>query len=262
MTRINLLSWNVNSLRARYKDNHLDWLFKENPEIICFQETKGSEDQLRREIKDIGDYHAYYFSAVESRYAGAGIFTQEEPVSVQSSLGDGKFASEGRIVKAEFDEFTLINIYFPSGADNDKMVQEEKMKRKYAFYSHFLEHMEHLSDFSENVVICGDFNIAHNQIDLTNPKRASRSPGFLQQERALIDRLIAHGYLDTFRIFNQEGGNYTWWPYGYNAREKNVGMRLDHIFVSESLKDNVKDAYIRHAIMGSDHCPIGVEIKL
>jgi exodeoxyribonuclease III len=144
-----------------------------------------------------------------------------EPNSVKNSFSNGKYP--GRILKAEYADFTLFNIYFPSGANSDKEVQEKKMKDKLRFYSQFLDDMERLSNSGENVVVCGDFNIAHNPIDLANPKRASKSPGFLPDERAQIDRLIEHGFNDSFRMFNEDPEQYTWWSYGHNSREKILG---------------------------------------
>lgn len=256
--KLTILSWNVNGLRKRHTDNHLNQLTETNPEIICMQETKGSEKQLRSTVNCFDDYHSYYSTYHDARYAGVAIYSKIEPLNIDYKFGKNKYL--GRILKAEYTDFTLFNIYFPSGADSDKVVQEQKLKNKFTFYSHFLEHMEGLSNAGEKVVVCGDFNIAHNQLDLANPKYASKNPGFLQVERALIDRLIGHGFLDTFRMFNSEGDQYTWWSYGHNAREKNIGMRLDHFFITESLKDKVKDVFICSDVVGSDHCPIGIEL--
>ncbi|BDZ68779.1 exodeoxyribonuclease III [Methanobacterium ferruginis] len=253
---IDILSWNVNGLRARYNKGHLDWILDEKPDIFCFQETKATEDQISETLNGFEDYHTYFSSsAVKSGFSGVAIYSKTEPLKVIDNLGYGKYKEEGRILKAEYHEFTLFNIYFPS-EDGKKLMD------KLNFYNHFLEKMESLSDFHENVIICGDFNIAHNQIDLYNPKQASKNPGYLQLERGLLDRLIAQGYFDSFRMFNQEPGNYTWWPNGYDSRVKNNGMRLDHFFLTENMKDKVKSAYTRPKIMGSDHCPIGVEIEL
>lgn len=253
---IEISSWNVNSLRARFNNGHLDWLLDEKPDIFCIQETKATGDQLRKTLKGFDDYHSYFSSStVTPGYSGVAIYSKMEPVYVIDSFGNGKYKEEGRILKAEYTDFTLFNIYFPS-AGGDKLME------KLNFYNHFLEKMESLGNSGEDVIICGDFNIAHNQIDLSNPKQASRNPGFLQIERGFLDRLIAHGYLDSFRMFYKKEGYYTWWPNGYDSRVKNNGMRLDHFFLSNSLKDKVKSAYIRPEIMGSDHCPIGVEIEL
>lgn len=256
-----IISWNTNGIRARYNNGDLKWLIKERPDIFCIQETKATEDQLREINAVFDEYHAYFSSStLTPGFSGVAIYTKTEPVKVSDNFGRGKFKEEGRILQAEFDEFKLFNIYFPSGNGKSKEEKDEKIKHKIDFYSHILDKMEASYDSDEDVIICGDFNIAHNKIDLVNPKSASRNPGFLQQERALLDRLIAQGYFDSFRMFNQEGGNYTWWSNGYNSREKNLGMRLDHFFLSDSLKGNLNSSYIRSEITGSDHCPISINL--
>jgi len=227
----------------------------EKPDILCVQETKATEDQLKDTLKGFDDYHGYFASPTKKRgLSGVAIYSKPEPVKVIDNLGYGKYKEEGRILKAEYPDFTLMNIYFPSAGD--------KLHEKMKFYNHFLDKTEKLMESGENVIICGDFNIAHTKKDLANPKEASRNPGFLQQERGLLDRLIAQGYYDTFRMFNQEGGNYTWWSNRYDSRAKNIGMRLDHFFISENLKDRLISSFIRPEIMGSDHCPIGIKIDI
>lgn len=227
----------------------------EDPDIICIQETKATGDKLNDTLKGFDDYHGYFASSTKTPgFSGVAIYSKTEPVKVIDNLGYGKYKEEGRILKAEYPDFTLMNIYFPSAGD--------KLNEKMQFFNHFLDKTEKLMESDENVIICGDFNIAHTTNDLANPKDASRNPGFLQQERGLLDRLIAQGYYDTFRMFNQESGNYTWWPNGYDSRAKNIGMRLDHFFISENLKDRLKSSLIRSEIMGSDHCPISIEIDI
>lgn len=251
-----MLSWNVNSLRARYNNGHLDWILDEKPDIFCFQETKATEEQINETLNGFDDYHTYFSSStVKSGYSGVAVYSKTEPVKVIDNLGYGKYKEEGRILKAEYNDFILFNIYFPS-ASGDKLMHKIK------FYNHFLDKMESLIDSGENVIICGDFNVAHKKIDLSDPKKASKNPGFLQLERGFLDRLIAMGYLDSFRMFNQEGENYTWWPNGYNSREKNNGMRLDYFFISNSLKSQIKTSKTMSEIPGSDHCPIKIEITL
>ncbi|MCC7550821.1 MAG: exodeoxyribonuclease III [Methanobacterium sp.] len=255
---IEILSWNTNSLRKRFNDGYLQWFLDEKPDIFCVQETKATEDQLKETLKGFDDYYTYFASSTKTPgYSGVAIFTRIQPVKVEDSFKDGNYKDEGRILKAEFDEFTLLNIYFPSGAG-----LAEKLEHKFEFYEHFLDETKLMQTQGNNVIICGDFNIAHHPIDLVNPDQAAKKPGFLPKEQAFLDRLIENGYMDTFRMFNQEGGNYTWWAYGYNSREKNLGMRLDHFFATENLKNKIKSAYIRPEITGSDHCPIGVKIQL
>lgn len=252
----NILSWNVNGLRARYNNGHINWLLEEKPDIFCIQETKANANQLQETVKKFDDYHAFFSSStITSGYSGVAIYSKMEPVKVSDSFGDGKFKEEGRILKADFDDFTLFNIYFPSGTSST-----EKLEHKFDFYKVFLENINKLQN--DQVLVCGDFNIAHKPVDLSYPKRNSTKPGFLPQERAFLDKIVEYGFFDTFRLFNQEGNNYTWWSYGHNLRERNIGMRLDHFFATENLKDNIKAAYTRPEINGSDHCPIGVEVHL
>jgi len=186
-------------------------------------------------------------------YAGVAIYTKNKPESVEKSFSNSSYDDEGRILKAVFEDFILYNIYFPSGAGSD-----EGLQHKFKFYEDFLEEMKELKD--ENIIICGDFNIAHNEIDLVNPMRAAKNAGFLPEERAFLDKLMDFGYSDTFRMINGDPENFTWWAYGHNCREKNIGMRLDHFFVSKILRDNIGSACILSEIIGSDHCPIGVEV--
>ncbi|NYB53050.1 MAG: exodeoxyribonuclease III [Methanobacteriaceae archaeon] len=261
--KIEILSWNVNGLRARYNNGHLDWLQDENPDIFCLQEIKATKDQVKETLNGFDDYHSFYSSStITPGFSGVAIYSKIKPNKVIRSFGDGKYQEEGRILKAEYDDFILLNIYFPTGANSDKNIQEKNLHHKLMFYESFLNLTESLSSSGERVLVCGDFNIAHKPLDLANPKNASKKPGFLQIERAIIDRLISQGYTDTFREFNQEPHHYTWWSNMYNLREKNIGMRLDHFFATLNLKDHIKDAYIRPDIMGSDHCPIGIDIQI
>lgn len=258
MDELKILSWNTNGLRSTFSKGNLDWFFQDKPDILCIQEVKAAEDKLPKALKEVKGYHSYFNSSKISKgYAGVAIYTKNKPKSVARSFSNYNYEDEGRILKADYDDFTLFNIYFPSGAGS-----KEKLERKFNFYEYFLDEMKNLSAAGKNVLICGDFNIAHNEIDLVNPARAAKNPGFLKEERAFLDKLINSGYTDTFRMFNGSPENYTWWPYGRNCREKNVGMRLDHFFVSESLKESVKSAYILSDIEGSDHCPIGVDMAL
>jgi len=255
---MDIISWNTNSLRKRFNDGHLNWFLDEKPDILCVQETKANEEQLNETLKGFDDYNSFYSSSTATPgYSGVAIFSKIKPVNVEDSFIDGNFKDEGRILKAVFDEFTLLNIYFPSGAGSS-----EKLKHKFEFYEYFLEETKIMQKKGHKVLVCGDFNIAHNPIDLVNPDQASKKPGFLPEERDFLNRLIENGYMDTFRMFNKEGGNYTWWAYGYNSRENNHGMRLDHFFATENLRDNIKLAYTRPEIMGSDHCPIGIKIDI
>jgi exodeoxyribonuclease-3 len=258
MDELKILSWNVNGLRTRFKGGYLKQVFELNPDILCFQEVKSTEDQIPKKLKEIEGYYSYFCpSKILKGYAGVAIYSKNKPKTIAKSFSNSDYENEGRILKADYGDFILFNIYFPSGAGS-----KEKLERKFNFYKYFLDEMKNLSEAGKNVLICGDFNIAHNEIDLVNPERAAKNPGFLKEERAFLDKLINSGYADTFRMFNGDPENYTWWPYGRNCREKNIGMRLDHFFVSGSLKEDVKYAYILSDIKGSDHCPIGVDMLL
>lgn len=255
MNKIRILSWNVNGLRAVLKKGFLEWFTKEQPDILCLQETKAQEDQLPDEIKNVDGYHSYFSSAVKKGYSGVAIYTKEKPKNVKKGFGIEKFDSEGRILIAEYKNFVLFNIYYPNGK-----AREERLKYKMDFYDAFLDYVNKLKKKGKNIIICGDVNTAHKEIDLARPKENEKISGFLPEERAWMDKFIAHGYLDTFRMFNQEPNNYTWWDQLTRARERNVGWRIDYFFINEKMKNKIKDAFIMPEVMGSDHCPIGIEI--
>jgi exodeoxyribonuclease-3 len=255
MSVIRILSWNVNGIRAAYKKGFLDWFLKESPDILCIQETKAQEYQIPNEIKNVIGYHTYFSSADKKGYSGVGLFTKEKPNLIERGFGIEKFDNEGRILIADYKKFLLFNIYFPNGK-----ISEERLKYKMDFYDAFLNYVDELKKKEKKLVICGDVNTAHTEIDLARPKDNEKASGFLPQERAWIDKFISHGYIDTFRMFNKEGGHYTWWDVKTRARDRNVGWRLDYFYVSDNLKSKVKSAFIMPEVMGSDHCPIGIEI--
>ncbi|MGA7839132.1 MAG: exodeoxyribonuclease III [Ignavibacteriaceae bacterium] len=255
MKKIRILSWNVNGLRAVHKKGFLDWFKKEQPDILCLQETKAQEEQLPDEVRNVEGYHSYFSSAVKKGYSGVAIYSKEKPKSVKKGFGIEKFDSEGRILVAEYSNFTLINIYYPNGK-----AREERLRYKMDFYDAFLKFANKLKKKGKNLIICGDVNTAHKEIDLARPKPNEKVSGFLPEERAWMDKFFANGYLDTFRMFNEEPENYTWWDVISRARDRNVGWRIDYFFISESLKNKIKDAFIMSDVMGSDHCPIGIEI--
>ncbi len=255
MKKRRILSWNVNGLRAVHKKGFLDWFKEEQPDILCLQETKAQEEQLPDEVRNVEGYHSYFSSAVKKGYSGVAIYTKEKPKSVKKGFGIERFDSEGRILVAEYSDFTLINIYYPNGK-----ARKERLIYKMDFYDAFLEFANKLKKKGKNLIICGDVNTAHKEIDLARPKPNEKVSGFLPEERAWMDKFFANGYLDTFRMFNQEPENYTWWDMISRARDRNVGWRIDYFFISESLKKKIKNAFILADVMGSDHCPIGIEI--
>ena len=250
-----ILSWNVNGIRAAYKKGLLDWFKKEDPDILCIQETKAHPEQLTDDLRNVDGYESYFSSAERKGYSGVAIYTKQKPKKVEHGFGVKKFDSEGRILVAEYPKFVLMSIYYPNGK-----ASAERLKYKMEFYDAFLKFANKLKKQGKNIIVCGDVNTAHKEIDIARPKENEKVSGFLPEERAWIDKFLSNGYLDTFRMFNKEPDNYTWWDMITRARERNVGWRIDYFYISESLKKKIKDAFILSDVMGSDHCPIGIEI--
>jgi exodeoxyribonuclease III len=255
MKKIRILSWNVNGIRAVHKKGFLDLFKKEKPDILCVQETKAQQEQLPDELINVEGYHSYFSSAVRKGYSGVAIYTKAEPVSIKKGFGIEKFDSEGRVLIADYPEFILFNIYYPNGK-----ARQERLQYKMEFYDAFLKYVDKLKKKGKNIIICGDVNTAHKEIDIARPKENEKVSGFLPEEREWIDKFLSHGYLDTFRMFNQDPDNYTWWDQLTRARDRNVGWRIDYFYISENLKKKIKNAFIMPDVMGSDHCPIGIEI--
>ena len=255
--KIKILSWNVNGLRAAHKKGFIEWVLAENPDILCVQETKAAEEQLPRALKSISGYHSYFCVAEKKGYSGVAIYTKTKPQTIEYGFGIPKFDSEGRILIADYGDFVLLNIYFPNGKMSD-----ERLAYKLKFYNALLEYANKLKKEGKNLVICGDLNTAHKEIDIARPKANEKNSGFLPVERAWIDKFISQGYVDTFRMFNKDPDQYTWWSYRGSARSRNVGWRLDYFFVNEEFKDKIDDSYILKDVMGSDHCPVGLNIEL
>lgn len=253
--KMKIISWNVNGLRALYRKGFLDWFVDEQPTILCVQETKASYGQLPPELQNISGYHVYYTSAEKKGYSGVGVFSRPEPAAIEHGFGITKFDIEGRLLVADYREFMLFNVYFPNGK-----LSEARLKYKMAFYEAFLAHIMSLQRSGKRLVICGDVNTAHREIDLARPKANSTISGFLPEERAWIDRLIGAGFIDTFRVFNKHAEQYTWWDLKTRARERNVGWRIDYFFITENLRDCLDTAFIMSDVMGSDHCPIGIAL--
>ena len=254
---IKIYSWNVNGIRAIHKKGFLEWLDEDRPEILCIQETKANLDQLPKKLANVDGYKSYFNSAERKGYSGVGLYSSIKPTKIENGFGIKKFDMEGRVQIADYDDFVLFNIYFPNGK-----MSNDRLKYKLDFYDVFLEHANNLRDEGRNIVICGDVNTAHKEIDLAHPKENSKISGFLPVERAWIDKFLENGYVDTFRMFNNEPEQYTWWSYRTKARDRNVGWRLDYFFVNEEFKNNIKASYILSDVLGSDHCPIGIEIVI
>ena len=249
-----LLSWNVNGLRAVLKKGFLEWLDKENPDILCIQETRAHPDQLGKEVLEHDNYHSYWASSsVKKGYSGVATFSKQEPVKVEIGFGIEKFDQEGRVLMTEFKEFILFNVYFPNGKANS-----DRLNFKLEFYDAFLKKIDGLKRKGKKIVFCGDVNTAHKSIDLTHPKNNEKTSGFLPIERRWIDRVVDHGYLDSLREFHPEPELYSWWDLKTRARDRNVGWRIDYIFVQKELSKNLKDTFLMPEVMGSDHCPTGV----
>ena len=250
-----ILSWNVNGFRAVLGKGFPEWLAGCGADVVMLQETKAHPDQIPEEHRDPDGWHSFWnWSKGKKGYSGTAVFSRRAPLSMDTSLPDERFHGEGRVQRLEFEDFHLFNIYFPNGQMSD-----ERLEFKMAFYDEFLRYAEELRR-DKPIVVGGDFNTAHKEIDLKNPKANEDRSGFLPVERAWIDKFVAAGYVDTFRMFDQGPHKYSWWSYRFNARKNNAGWRIDYFFVSEELRARVKSAWIDADVMGSDHCPIGIEI--
>lgn len=251
-----LISWNVNGIRAAQKKGFLDYLKKEDPDVLCVQETKAEPSQLDASLTSPEGYHVIYHSCSRKKgYSGVATFSKVKPVKSSTGFGDEKFDIEGRVTETDLGHFILFNVYFPNGG-----MSEERLKYKLEFYEAFFSYCQKLRDQSKKLVICGDYNTAHHDIDLARPQDNRNTSGFMDIERVWIDKLIKDGYVDTFREFNKEGGNYTWWSMQTKARERNVGWRIDYFFVTPDLMPHVKNMYHTTEQQGSDHCPVILEL--
>jgi len=235
----------------------LDWFDSAQPNVLCLQEIKAQVDQLPKKLKHIPDYHSYFNPAERKGYSGVATYSSVEANKIATGMGIDKFDHEGRLLRTDFDDFLLLNVYWPNGG-----MGEERLQYKLDFYDKFLNYTNNLRDQGNNLVICGDLNTAHKPIDIARPKENEKVSGFMPIERDWIDKFLANGYVDTFRMFNDKPKQYTWWSYRTRARDRNVGWRLDYFFVNEEFKDTVTDSYILSDVMGSDHCPIGMKIEI
>jgi exodeoxyribonuclease-3 len=251
-----LLSWNVNGLRAVVQKGFWEWLAACEADVIGVQESK-IQPGHEADFGGTDRYKTLWSSAVVRKgYSGVGCFYQVEPRSVAMELPDPAYGGEGRLIQMEFDDFYFFNVYFPNGGRGP-----ERLAYKLGFYDAFLLQAETLRRIKP-IVVCGDFNTAHTALDLKNAKSNEKTSGFLPEERAWLDRFVAAGYVDTFRLFETGGGHYSWWDYRFKARDRNVGWRIDYFFVSEELRPKVRRAWIDSTVMGSDHCPVGLEIDV
>lgn len=252
-TMMKLVSWNVNGLRAALDKGFLDAFFELDADVFALQEIKTLPDQLPENVVHIEGYASYWYPAQKKGYAGTAVYTRRPPLQVFYGLDRPEFDREGRVLTLEFDDFYLVNIYFPNAQPELKRIDF-----RLEFNRAVRNFLDRLAE-KKSVVACGDFNVAHKPIDLANPKANERNPGYSPQERAWMDEVTGAGYVDTFRRFNQEPGQYSWWSYRFNARAKNIGWRIDYFLVDPASEPRVKGAAIHNDILGSDHCPISLE---
>jgi exodeoxyribonuclease-3 len=249
---VKIISWNVNGLRAVMRRNFLDYLAKEAPDILCLQETKATPEDV--EVLWPTTYTVYWNTAQKKGYSGTAIFTLTRPLKVTNGIGHADHDNEGRVITAEYPDFFLVNVYVP----NSKR-ELERLPYRQQWDADFLKYLKKLEK-KKPVIFCGDLNVAHTEIDLTNPKSNVRNHGFTVEERAGFTGFVKAGFLDTFREFETGGGHYTWWSPMSNARVRNVGWRIDYFLMSAAFRPRLKHAFIRTDIPGSDHCPVGIEI--
>ena len=256
MTQMKLYSWNVNGIRAAEKKGFLDWLAQCGGDVVAVQETKAHPDQLSAALLNPIGYHANWSSAEKKGYSGTATYSKAQPVAIKTGFDDERFDKEGRILISDFERFVFFNIYFPNGGRGPEWV-----KHKLEFYTRFLEVVAGYTQQGRSVIITGDVNTAYAEIDLARPKENSTVSGFLPEERVMLDQLVDLGFIDTFRRFHKDPGHYSWWDLKSNARERNVGWRIDYFFVDSASAARVTDAFIWDKVQGSDHCPVGVKIK-
>jgi exodeoxyribonuclease-3 len=247
---LKFVSWNVNGIRAVEKKGFITTLAGFDADVVCLQETKAQPDQLSEELKNIPGYTSYWHSAERKGYSGVAFYSRLVPMAVHYGLGDPEFDCEGRVLTLEFDNYYLVNIYFPNAGE--KLI---RLDFKLRFNERLVAFAKELPA-KKAVILCGDFNVAHKEIDLKNPKTNVKNAGFTPEERAWMDSFVEAGYVDTFRIFNQEPEQYTWWSYRFSARAKNIGWRIDYFCVDQVAKTRVKNAAILKDVLGSDHCPV------
>ncbi|MDA3946850.1 MAG: exodeoxyribonuclease III [Helicobacteraceae bacterium] len=252
-----IISWNVNGIRAVANKEALKWIDERQPDILCLQEIKALPEQIPDNLFDLAFTTLNVNSADKKGYSGTASFSMLEPLYTDNRH-DIDLAREGRIVEQDYGDFVLFNVYFPNGQKDD-----ERLALKMKFYDDFLNYCNSLREAGRSIVICGDVNTAHKEIDLKNPKANSKTSGFLPIEREWMDKLVDNGYIDTFRYVNgDKEEEYSWWSYRSGARTKNVGWRIDYFFISDDLAEVLEDAFILQEVTGSDHCPVGIRLAL
>jgi len=250
-----IVSWNINGIRAAHGHGFLDWLHKQRPDICCVQEIKATPDQLPTALREPEGYHVFWTPAERKGYSGVAAFTREPPEAIET-LGMPAYDCEGRVQILHLPGFSVVNTYFPNSQEGGA-----RLDYKLGFCNALLQRCSELRSDGRQLVICGDYNIAHRPIDLANPQSNEKNPGYLPAERDWMSRFLDAGYVDTFRLFTKDPGNYTWWTYRFNARARNIGWRIDYHCVNEEFRDKVKSSSILADVKGSDHCPILIRIQ-
>lgn len=253
-----ILSYNLNGVRSAISKGLVDYLKEENADVVCFQETKAQPEQIDTSLFwDAGYAHCYYHSAQKKGYSGVAILSNVQPDRVVIGMSNHKYDNEGRVIRADFGDFSVLCVYVPSGSMGN-VRQDFKME----FLADFLPYLTELRKERPNLLICGDFNICHKPIDINHPERHTNMSGFLPEERAWFDQLIETGFIDTFREFDQSSEKYSWWNYRTFARERNLGWRIDYHLVTPSLRKSLIGAQIHDAVVHSDHCPVSALLAL
>lgn len=254
---IKILSYNVNGIRAALRKDLINWIKDVNPDIVCFQEIKANEDQFDTSLFEEMGYYNYWFSAQKKGYSGVGIISKIKPENVQIGTGIDFMDFEGRNLRLDFKKFSVMSLYLPSGTNINRL----QFKFKYMY--EFEKYIQSLKSEIPNLIIGGDYNICHQPIDIHDSSpRMEKVSGFLPKERAWIDKFIDSGFVDSFRLYNKLPHKYSWWSYRANSRNNNKGWRIDYLLVSKSLKENITESYILDDVVHSDHCPIGINIKI
>tara|TARA_B100001559_G_scaffold84732_1_gene70510 strand:- start:84 stop:845 length:762 start_codon:yes stop_codon:yes gene_type:complete len=252
---LKIISYNVNGIRAAINKGFVDWLRESNIDVICIQETKANKEQVEINLLEKIGYHNYWFSAQKKGYSGVAIFSKKPPNNVIYGTKINHIDYEGRVIQVDYDDLSIISLYLPSGTNIDRL------EYKFKFMKDFKEYIDDLKIRYPKLIICGDYNICHKEIDIHDPIRNKNVSGFLPEERQWLDKFINSGFIDSFRHLNSEPHNYSWWSYRANSRVNNKGWRIDYALVSESLKKNINNSFILNSVKHSDHCPVGVEIK-
>ncbi|MEM1136794.1 MAG: exodeoxyribonuclease III [Bacteroidota bacterium] len=252
---VNLISYNINGIRAALKKGLTDWLATEKPDIVCFQEIKATPNQIDTQIFSDMGYEHFWFPAQKKGYSGVAVLTNQKPDNIVYGMDIEKYDNEGRLIRLDYGSITLINTYMPSGTTGD-----ERQAFKYEWLDDFYNYIENLKKERNQLIICGDFNICHKEIDIHNPVSNKKSSGFLPEERAWVTKFIEAGFTDCFRFFNENPHNYSWWSYRAGARKRNLGWRIDYFMTSNALNNHLKHSELLMDVIHSDHCPVKLQM--